>query len=48
MRREVEDINIDRGPQQMLTIEKRGWMLLLHTPNLFLVHLFAYFRQLFH
>ena len=23
-------------------------MLLLHTPNLFLVHLFAYFRQLFH
>ena len=25
-----------------------GWMLSLHIPNLFLVHIFAYFRQLFH
>ena len=44
-RREVEDINIIRGPQQ--TLNTRGWMLLLHTFNLFLVHLCTYCQQLF-
>ena len=37
-----------RGPRQNVTLKTFGWLLLLHTLNLFLVHLYDYFQQSFH
>ena len=34
-RRKVEGININQGPQQTLNTKTCGWMLLLHSLNLF-------------
>ena len=37
---QAEGMSVEWGPQRC------GWMLLLHTLNLLLVHLYAYFHQL--